>query len=179
MRSTGTLLKFSEGWLKDCDNNDGGCNGGLMDNAFEWCMQYGAVQLSYYSYSDSPGVCNPVQWAAHTLLEWRCRSYSDVQSLDQGSMLSALQMMPVAIAVEADTSPFQLYKTGIITTANCGTNLDHGVLAVGYGNDANAGYYLIVRNSWGADWGDEGYLRIAMRNNTCGCLSQPSYVEMD
>jgi len=66
---------------------------------------------------------------------------------------------------------FQNYQDGILNSRKCGKKLDHGVLAVGYGDG-----YFIVKNSWGASWGDEGYLKISdSPSNICGILSQPSY----
>ena len=58
--------------------------------------------------------------------------------------------------------------------SHCGTSLDHGVLAVGYGTE-NGTEYFLVKNSWGASWGDKGYVKIAMADNICGVSSQPSY----
>jgi C1A family cysteine protease len=77
---------------------------------------------------------------------------------------------PVSVAIEADQFSFQLYHGGVITSG-CGTNLDHGVLAVGYGT-LNGQSYFLVKNSWGAGWGDEGYVRIGATddNDVCGIL---------
>ena len=84
----------------------------------------------------------------------------------------------VSIAIEADQYVFQAYQSGILNDAQCGTTLDHGVSIVGYGNDG-AQEYWIVRNSWGAAWGDNGYIRIANTGindaGICGINSQPSY----
>jgi C1A family cysteine protease len=86
-------------------------------------------------------------------------------------MMSALAQQPVSIAIEADQKAFQLYKSGVFTEA-CGTNLDHGVLAVGYGTDAaNGGDYYIVKNSWSNTWGDGGYIKLgrgSQYNNGAG-----------
>jgi len=69
---------------------------------------------------------------------------------------------------------FQFYKTGVYDDAGCGNQLDHGVLAVGYGTLDDKGYFL-VRNSWGPTWGDDGYIKMATQsttvNGTCGILS--------
>lgn len=68
-----------------------------------------------------------------------------------------------------------MYSGGVITSSACGTNLDHGVLAVGYGTESGQEYFL-VKNSWGAGWGVNGYVKIgASSSNICGILSQPSY----
>merc|ERR1711957_360853 len=87
------------------------------------------------------------------------------------SLMTALNQQPVSVAVEADQSAFQRYSGGIVTSG-CGTSLDHGVLAAGY--DSAEGYFL-VKNSWGASWGDAGYLKIGTSGNVCGITSQPSY----
>jgi len=81
---------------------------------------------------------------------------------------------PTSIAIEADKMVFQTYKSGILTSTKCGTSLDHEVLAVGYGSN-----YWIVKNSWGAGWGDEGYLKIGMDGGDgpgiCGIQEEPCY----
>jgi len=89
--------------------------------------------------------------------------------------MSALNGNPVSVAVEADQSAFQGYSGGIVTSG-CGTNLDHGVLAVGY--DSSEGYFK-VKNSWGSSWGDNGYLKISTSGNVCGIKSQPSFPKVN
>jgi C1A family cysteine protease len=88
--------------------------------------------------------------------------------------MAAIAKAPVSVAIEADQTAFQGYSKGVITTG-CGTNLDHGVLAVGFGNENGTPYFL-VKNSWGPSWGDKGYVKIgATSSNVCGILSSPSY----
>merc|ERR1712151_517330 len=90
---------------------------------------------------------------------------------DANSLREVLQKQPISIAIEADQSAFQLFHTGVITSG-CGTKLDHGVLAVGYGTLDGQEYFL-VKNSWGPSWGDEGYVRIAP--DQCGVTMMPYF----
>merc|ERR1712193_300025 len=85
------------------------------------------------------------------------------------SLQSALNVGPVSVAIEADQMSFQGYSGGVITSG-CGTQLDHGVTAVGYTSD-----YFIVKNSWGASWGNNGYVYISTSGNVCGIHSDASY----
>lgn len=86
------------------------------------------------------------------------------------SIQTAVAGMPASIAIEADTAYFQTYTSGVLTdAAACGTTLDHAVIAVGYGTDATAGPYFLVRNSWSASWGDQGYVKLAAQANPGMC----------
>jgi len=102
--------------------------------------------------------------------------YKDVTGGEDG-LLSAVQVTPVSVAIEADQSAFQFYSSGILT-GNCGTNLDHGVLVVGFGTDGGKDYWK-VKNSWGQSWGDHGYIRIERGSNKCGIANQASYPLVD
>jgi C1A family cysteine protease len=92
-------------------------------------------------------------------------------------MMSALNKQTVSIAIEADQAAFQLYKSGVFT-GSCGTNLDHGVLAVGYGTLNGVDYYK-VKNSWGTSWGSSGYILLGRGSSynkgagQCGMLAGP------
>merc|ERR1711890_121654 len=100
--------------------------------------------------------------------------YHDVSHNSPSQLKAAIAQQPVSIAVEADQIAFQGYHSGVITSG-CGKNLDHGVLAVGYGTLNGQGFFL-VKNSWGSSWGDQGYLRISDgSSNVCGILSSASY----
>lgn len=170
----GNLLKFSEQQFVDCAGSYGnyGCNGGLMDNAFDYVKAGNKLELeSDYPYRAADQAC---KYSA-TKGVATVASYTDVSPGNPTALKNELANGPVSVAIEADQYVFQAYKSGVITSTQCGTRLDHGVLAVGWGTDATAGDYFIVRNSWGASWGDQGYVKIgATSKNTCGILSAAS-----
>merc|ERR1739842_77313 len=99
-------------------------------------------------------------------------SYVAVQANSSSAMKASIEAGPTSIAIEADKMAFQFYRGGILTHASgCGTNLDHGVLAVGYGTESGQAYFLV--NSWGASWGDAGYIKMADNGDgdgMCGML---------
>jgi C1A family cysteine protease len=167
------LVSLSEQQLVDCAGSAGnqGCNGGLMDNAFNWIIQNGGIcSESDYPYSGEDGSCQTSCKPAATI-----SSFVDVTSGDENALLQALLVSgPVSIAIEADQSVFQMYQGGIITSPACGTNLDHGVLIVGSGTEGTQDYWL-VKNSWGASWGENGYVRLAYGTNECGLSTVPSF----
>jgi len=88
--------------------------------------------------------------------------------------MAALQQQPISIAIEADQSSFQSYRSGTFT-GPCGQQLDHGVLLVGSGTDSQGQAYWRVKNSWGTTWGDSGYINIIQGKNMCGLSNMPSY----
>jgi C1A family cysteine protease len=94
-------------------------------------------------------------------------------------MKAALSKQPLAVAIEADKLVFQTYTSGVLSSAKCGTTLDHAVLAVGYGNDPTSGLdYWLIKNSWNTTWGDQGYVKLAITGDdagTCGVQSDPQF----
>lgn len=178
-----TLKSFSEQNLVDCDTfrnggTDLGCNGGLMDSAFKWTKKNGGLCYEAdYPYvsgtTKTAGTCNQASCTKDARVA--PASYTDVATNSDAALMSAIAQQPVSVAIEADQSAFQLYKSGVFT-ATCGTNLDHGVLAVGYGTLNGQDYYK-VKNSWGASWGMSGYILLArgvsQAAGQCGILSGP------
>ena len=176
---TGKLVSLSEQELVDCDDNgDQGCNGGLMDNAFDWIEDNGGLDAeSDYPYKahKSFGGCNKKKESKHIA---KVSGHSDVPVKNEDQLKLAVAKQPVSVAIEADQSGFQLYESGVFT-GTCGTQLDHGVLAVGYGTDDSGQDYWIVKNSWGESWGKEGYILLARNvkshSGQCGITLSASY----
>merc|ERR1712028_158104 len=166
--STGTLQSFSEQQLVDCSKKNSGCNGGLMDYAFQYVETAPLMLEAAYPYTGRQATC---QYVSSKGLG-KVKSFKDVSRDTSGSQLqAAVGKGPVSVAIEADQFAFQGYTGGVITSG-CGTRLDHGVLAVGYGTDAGQEYFL-VKNSWGGSWGVNGYVKMAP--DQCGITLQPSY----
>jgi C1A family cysteine protease len=167
---TGRLTSLSEQQLVDCAGSAGnqGCNGGLMDDAFGWIISHrGIGSEASYPYTARDGTCRDVP-SVSTI-----SAFKDVQQGSEEALMSALNTQPVSIAIEADQSSFQYYKSGVFT-GPCGQQLDHGVLLVGSGTDGGQDYWK-VKNSWGASWGDAGYIRMIRGKNMCGLSNMASY----
>jgi len=161
---TGSLVSLSEQQLVDCSTAEGnqGCNGGLMDYGFEYIIKNHGITLeSAYPYTARDGTCKKSVTPAATLT-----SYKDVPKDSETQMLAAVTQQPVSVAIEADQSGFQFYKSGVFS-GPCGTQLDHGVLAVGYGTQGSSDYW-IVKNSWGTSWGAQGYILMARNHGAAG-----------
>ena len=173
----GTLYDLSEQQLVDCGASTGnhGCNGGWMDFAFQYIKNNGGLDLtSDYPYTAIGGNCHAKEHTAKANL----KGFSDVNKNNCGQLISALNKQPVSVAIAANA--IMSYSSGVFENANCGTGLNHGVTAVGYGSDQGEGYY-IVRNSWGASWGEKGYIRMSRKvqasTGICGICMAASYPE--
>ena len=175
--ATGKLLSLSEQQIVDCSDEQGnqGCDGGLMDFVFQYVTDNGICSEDAYSYDankhDTCNQCNPI------VPPHEVNGYVDVHPQDVKALMEALAQGPVSVAVEADETVFQFYKNGVLS-GKCGANLDHGVLAVGYGKNEKGEEFWKVKNSWGPSWGDNGYIYLSKSHTgpgECGILLQASY----
>jgi C1A family cysteine protease len=165
--STGSLTSMSEQQFVDCAKSAGaGCQGGDMGSAFQWAESQNVATESSYPYTARDGSCKSSFTTA--IPSGGVTGYKSVGQ-STNALKSALQTGPVSVAIEADQMAFQLYSGGVLSSG-CGTNLDHGVLAVGYTDSA-----FKVKNSWGTSWGANGYLQISTSGNVCGIHSEATY----
>lgn len=157
---------LSEQQLVDCSTPYGnnGCNGGLFANGYAYVQQYGAQSSDSYPYTASDDFC------AYNDTAVQVRITGTISAIRSASGLkAALQNGPASISLYASDPDFRAYKTGIYDNAACPTSVNHAVQTVGWGKDAASGKnYFIVRNSWGASWGDQGYIKIAESTTALG-----------
>lgn len=177
--NTGKLIPLSEQQLVDCaqDFNNHGCQGGLPSQAFEYIMyNKGLMTEEGYPYTGFDGDCvyKPELAAAFV------KNVVNITANDEMGMVDAVGTRnPVSFAFEV-TSDFTFYSKGVYTSTKCHKTADkvnHAVLAVGYGQEKDSPYW-IVKNSWGADWGINGYFLIERGKNMCGLAACSSFPEV-
>ncbi|XP_076920078.1 cysteine proteinase mucunain-like [Bidens hawaiensis] len=174
--ATGDLITLSEQELVDCDTSyNQGCNGGDMDYAFDFIVKNGGIDSDKdYPYTGKDGKCDKNKKNAKVV---SIDGYEDVPVNNEAALQKAAANQPITVAIEAGGREFQFYTSGVFT-GSCGTDLDHGVVVVGYGTE-NGKDYWIVRNSWGAEWGEQGYIRmernIKQKTGKCGIAMEASY----
>ncbi|KAL3741705.1 hypothetical protein ACJRO7_017213 [Eucalyptus globulus] len=178
MLKKGKLVSLSEQELVDCDVNgvNQGCEGGLMDSAFQFIKSKGGLTSeANYPYQGNDGTCRTAK-AANIVAS--ITGYQDVPANNEKALLQAVANQPVSVAIEGSGFSFQFYSGGVFT-GSCGTSLDHAVTAVGYGTTSGGAKYWLLKNSWGTGWGESGYMRIrrdvTSKGGLCGLAMEPSY----
>lgn len=164
---------FSEQQLVDCSRKYGndGCDGGLMNQAFQFVIDNGIETEAQYPYKARDQICKS------KVGDFKVNHFVNVPPKSSGALAAACDKQPISVAIEADE--IMDYKGGIFADKKCGDSLDHGVLLVGYTSD-----YWIVKNSWGVSWGEQGYIRMSRsaipdsKGGICGILTAASYPTM-
>jgi len=174
--TTKKLVSLSEQNLVDCSTAQGneGCDGGLMDQAFEYIIANDGIDTeSSYPYTAEDGTCSYSASNCGSEL----KAYTDVTTGSEAALLTACVAAPVSVAIDASQPSFQSYSSGVYYEPACSsTQLDHGVLSIGWGVDSSKNAYWIVKNSWGTDWGMSGFILMSRnRNNNCGIATMASF----
>ena len=158
-QQSGYMETYSEQQLVDCAGSYGtnGCGGGLMTAGLQYVIDNGITTEYNYPYQAQNGYCQ------YNGGGYRFNQYANTQVSVDG-LKTGVSIRPVSVGVDAQNWSF--YGGGVFY--DCGESIDHGVLAVGYTED-----YWIVKNSWGGDWGESGYIRLSM-GNTCAILNNGS-----
>ena len=166
---TGNLHLLSPQQLVDCDTDNYGCDGGWPTYSYEYYRENGAVSEWDYSYTGYEGSCRD---SSMTKLIYTANpSYEQIESYSKEALKVALMDGPVSTIYSVGTN-FYSYSTGIFTGEDiddCGWWVNHGMVSVGYGTNSSVGDYAIVRNSWGSDWGEDGYIRISIEGDSGAC----------
>ena len=183
-----TPTYLSEQQLVDCSTQNNGCEGGLYDYAFEYVASKGLESETEYPYWAMDDSC---AYSSTKVVNKRVDAwtpYHDINAGDQKTFKARIAKGPVSVAVQANQACFQQYSGGILADdGTCGTQLDHAILAVGWGVEQGQ-QYAIIKNSWGPNWGDNGFIKLAFGagksfwggvTSACGFLNQSSQVVVD
>ncbi|XP_030896468.1 cathepsin K [Leptonychotes weddellii] len=176
-KKTGKLLNLSPQNLVDCVSENDGCGGGYMTNAFQYVQKNRGIDSEdAYPYVGQDESCmyNPTGKAA------KCRGYREIPVGNEKALKRAVARVgPVSVAIDASLTSFQFYSKGVYYDENCNSdNLNHAVLAVGYGIQKGNKHW-IIKNSWGENWGNKGYILMARnKNNACGIANLASFPKM-
>jgi len=173
MRTFGVIYMLSAQQLVECDKTSMGCNGGLQERAYNYVKRTGGIeQESDYPYTSGDDGSEESCSSDSSKYVLGVTGYSTISD-GESSMASYVKATgPLSIAIDAST--WSSYTGGIMTS--CGTSINHAVQIVGV--DTSAGYWK-VRNSWSADWGEQGYIRLAYGEDMCGITYDVTYTQVE
>lgn len=173
-------VSLSEQQLVSCLDGPTGCNGGGIDSGFRYAETTAICTEASYGYLATNAPCTLSDGCDVGLPAGIVTGKVDVERGSENALMSALNLQPVSVGVNASMPVFQHYHSGILDDDACGSNHNHAILAVGYGSENGVDYFRI-KNSWGSYWGDAGFIRFARGKSglgQCGVLSEPSYPVM-
>jgi C1A family cysteine protease len=164
------MVKLAPQQIVDCDQNDDGCDGGDLPTAFAYVIQNGLEPSADYPYTAEDGNCayDKAKVAAR-IKSW---AYATKNGNETQMQLASLVHGPLSICVDAET--WQDYQSGVVTHG-CGDSLDHCVQIVGWNTSSDKIPYWIIRNSWGTDWGLNGYIWVIRNKDECGVSDEATY----
>ncbi|XP_057503350.1 actinidain-like [Actinidia eriantha] len=173
---TGNLISLSEQELVDCQRKypSSGCRGGYPSGAYEFIINNGGINTeANYPYTGEDGICDQnKENEKYVTID----GYENVPFYNEKALQKAVAHQPVSVLIASNSTAFKYYESGIFT-GPCGPRIDHAVTIVGYGTEGDMDYW-IVRNSWGSDWGENGYVRM-QRNignaGICSIAKSPNY----
>ncbi|KAK9938885.1 hypothetical protein M0R45_015599 [Rubus argutus] len=174
---TGQLIPLSEQQLVDCDKSNNGCGGGFMVEAFQYIIQNGGIasEENYQYQSMDMEICDTNKESKHSA---KITGFEEVPPSSENDLLKAVSMQPVSVAIDAHGEEFQQYHSGVFS-GDCGTHLTHAVTAIGYGTTEDGIDYWLLKNSWGENWGENGYMKIKRNvdapEGMCGLAMKASY----
>jgi xylem cysteine proteinase len=168
--SASNVVNLAEQELVDCDKGNGGCNGGWPSKAYKYIGGAGGLCLtSAYKYTAKAGSCKASSCGAHKDAVSKTSPSTSVTPDNAAALEKAVTAGPVSVCLAV--SGWQSYKGGVFT-GNCGTQMQHAVVAVGMGTASPGGDYWKVRNSWGASFGVKGYILLCRNCNKNGNQGQ-------
>merc|ERR1711962_1429291 len=177
---TGNLVRLSQQALVDCSWGFGnnGCDGGEDFRAYQWIMRHGGIPTedSYGPYLGQDSYCR----LDNADMGLKIKGWVNVTSGSNEALKVAIASRgPVSVAIDASHKSLSFYSHGVYYEPSCSsTDLDHAVLAVGYGTLGGEDYWL-VKNSWSTYWGNDGYVLMSRRDNNCGVATTPTYAIPD
>lgn len=180
---TGQLTVLSEQFPTDCNWMSNPCQGGNMEEGYKWMVANGAVTLEDYPYNEGKknATCTVKKW--YNAPKVTVDTYEMIPTGEE-NLKKAVAISPVSVGVDASHKEFLFYKSGIFDHLPCNDTelgLTHAITAVGYGEEDGVGYW-IVRNQWNTNWGDNGYIKMAMGKGDfgiCGIARLASRPVMD
>jgi len=173
-------LQLSLQQIIDCSMDDYGCDGTNVVTEYKYIMSNNglATNASYPYVMQNWDMSQPERnncTSSSDTMAATITNYTVIAANDVQGMMQAVALHPIVASIDSSQDTFQTYTSGVYVEPACTTNGDHLVLIVGYGTTPEGVNYWIAKNSWGQNWGDNGYFKVQRGNNTCGIESSASY----